>query len=104
MTARKTPPRRVEEDETWREHAACLGKNPDLFFPEKHCPGNAAEAKKVCAICPVRKECGDYAIAHHIVHGIWAGKNYRQLRGYKRRTKVIVELVGVFDEDEEVTA
>jgi WhiB family redox-sensing transcriptional regulator len=60
----------------WQLEAACRGMDPDLFFPSGkgstfHDESN--EAKKVCAVCPVRPECLDYAIANRERHGIWAG-------------------------------
>lgn len=72
----------------WRDQAACLGLDPDLFFPEKNATGTARQAKKVCAVCPVREECGNYAVANSIVHGIWGGHNYRELRR-SRRLRVV---------------
>ena len=48
---------------------------PDLFFPT----GRVAEAKSlplaqaICAGCPERKECLEYALAEEIPYGIWAG-------------------------------
>ena len=55
----------------WRELAGCRGVDFDLFFPER---GESAEpARRVCARCPVRQPCLDYAISNRIVHGIWGG-------------------------------
>ena len=51
----------------WRELAACRGAGLDLFFPER---GESAEpARRVCAACPVRQPCLDYAISNRITHG-----------------------------------
>lgn len=64
----------------WRERAACQGMDIWLFFG--HDGESAAErghreleAKAVCANCPVRTQCRDYAIAHFVRHGIWGGLN-----------------------------
>ena len=55
----------------WRELAACRGADLDLFFPGR---GESAEpARRVCAACPVRQPCLDYAIGLGILYGIWGG-------------------------------
>ena len=56
----------------WRELAACRGTDLEVFFPGR---GESAEpARQVCAACPVRQPCLDYAITNRIVHGIWGGR------------------------------
>ena len=35
-------------------------------------------AKAVCAVCPVRVECLDHALRHHVRCGIWGGLNERE--------------------------
>jgi WhiB family transcriptional regulator, redox-sensing transcriptional regulator len=37
-------------------------------------------AKAICAACPVRKDCLDYAIATHEPHGVWGGLNELERR------------------------
>jgi WhiB family transcriptional regulator, redox-sensing transcriptional regulator len=65
----------------WRELAACRGAGLDLFFPER---GESAEpARQVCAACPVRQPCLDYAITNRIVHGIWGGLTERERRALR---------------------
>lgn len=63
-------------DEEWMAQAACLGEDPDLFFPVSSTgPGLAQveEAKEVCGRCPVRDECLAYALATGQTSGIWGG-------------------------------
>ena len=55
----------------WRELAACRGADLDLFFPGRG--ESAGPARQVCAACPVRQPCLDYAISNRITHGIWGG-------------------------------
>lgn len=63
---------------SWRDHAACRGVDPDLFFPGR---GEAtAPAKAVCATCPVRAECLNYAMANGEKFGIWGGLSERERR------------------------
>jgi hypothetical protein len=71
--------------------ASCKGIiNPNLFFPESR----EQEAKclpivrSICAGCPERKECLDYALKEQIQHGIWAGTTPAQRgfgQGFKNR-------------------
>jgi len=55
----------------WEDDAACKGMSARLFFAERG--SNLTEAKKVCAGCPVREECFDYAIAAREQFGCWGG-------------------------------
>jgi hypothetical protein len=49
-----------------------------VFFPGR---GESAEpARQVCAGCPVRQPCLDYALSHGITHGIWGGLTERDRR------------------------
>ncbi len=55
----------------WMDQAECRGLNPNLFFPER---GDvAAEARAVCAECPVQAECRQYAIDNGERAGVWGG-------------------------------
>jgi len=48
----------------WRDRAACIGADPDLFFPQR---GESAEpAREICARCSVREACLDYALRNAI--------------------------------------
>ena len=67
----------------WRYRAACRGDDLDLFFPGR---GESAEpARRVCAGCPVREPCLDYALRHGITHGIWGGLAERDRRALRSR-------------------
>jgi WhiB family redox-sensing transcriptional regulator len=37
-------------------------------------------ARRVCADCPVRDVCLEYALDHHIEHGVWGGASERARR------------------------
>lgn len=59
-------------------------------------------AREVCSICPVRRECQDFAISRMIVDGIWGGLTEAQLRalvkvahGGKRRRSAALDAGGV---------
>lgn len=68
--------------EDWRERALCAQTDPDAFFPEKG--GSAQPAKRVCAVCPVRAECLEYALRRDERFGIWGGLSERERRKLKR--------------------
>lgn len=59
------------------EHALCAQADPELFFPDKG--GRAPEARRICAACPVRQECLDFAIAEGVT-GIWGGTGQKERR------------------------
>jgi WhiB family redox-sensing transcriptional regulator len=67
----------------WRYRAACRGADLNVFFPDR---GQSAEhARQICASCPVRELCLDYALRHGIVHGIWGGLTERDRRALRSR-------------------
>lgn len=45
------------EQAHWRQHAACKGMNPALFFPDRGQHIQSKQMKQVCAGCPVRTQC-----------------------------------------------
>ena len=82
MTARpprhRTPALPVSALDGWRYRAACRGADLQTFFPGR---GQSAEpARQICAGCPVRQPCLDYALSHGITHGIWGGLTERDRR------------------------
>ena len=67
--------------EQWRDYAACRGADPDLFFPpEDGGKAQARKAKAICAACPVRRECLEYALRHGEHWGVWGGISERDRR------------------------
>lgn len=66
---------------TWHRHAACAGSD-ESFFPEL---GQSAQgAKRVCAGCPVKVQCLDFAVAAVIDHGVWGGQTPQERRRARR--------------------
>ncbi len=65
----------------WQLRAACRGPQSSVFFPpsyaEKRDEKRRRElrAKNICASCPVRSDCLDYALEIGEQHGIWGGLN-----------------------------
>ncbi|GAA2690649.1 MULTISPECIES: WhiB family transcriptional regulator [Actinosynnema] len=63
-------------------HPACVGEDPELFFPFPGQHDQVAAAKSVCGRCPVRQACLAHAL-HHDAEGVWGGTTEderRQLR------------------------
>ena len=65
----------------WRELAACRGTGLEVFFPERG--ESAGPARRVCAACPVRQPCLDYAITNRIAYGVWGGLSERERRALR---------------------
>ena len=71
----------VQVEELWQVRASCRGPQAVIFFPptnferkeEKEAREN--RAKSICASCPVRKPCLEYALGIREPHGIWGGLN-----------------------------
>ena len=83
-------PEQAEERRDWWRSAACREADPELFFPVgAHGPGASelAKAKAVCAACRVRRQCLQYALATHQLHGVWGGtsEDERQLQARRER-------------------
>ncbi len=55
----------------WQLKASCLEVHPEIFFPTKG--ESNREAKRVCAQCPVRLKCLQYALDIDEEYGIWGG-------------------------------
>lgn len=51
--------------------AACLEADPDVFFPDTAEELLAVTA--LCAECPCREACLQYALEHRIKEGVWGG-------------------------------
>ena len=72
----------------WSHDAACRGEDPELFFPVGT-TGPAllqlADAKRVCARCPVQSACLQWALLTGMEHGVWGGMSEDERRVLRRR-------------------
>ena len=73
---------------TWRNRAACLDEDPELFFPI----GNTGpallqikEAKLTCGRCKVVETCLEWAMESGQDFGVWGGLSEDERRSLKRR-------------------
>lgn len=69
----------------WQLKAACRGLDSSLFFHPSGERGAAhdereAQAQRICAHCPVRRECARYALEAHERYGVWGGLTEDELR------------------------
>ena len=72
----------------WRERAACLDEDPELFFPDGVTPRYArqiAAAVDVCRSCAVAEDCLEFALDQQLNTGIWAGTTPDQRKVLSRR-------------------
>jgi len=70
---------------SWRNRAACRGVDPDIFFPVSE--EDAVQSKAICAECPVREACLEYALATRERDGVWGGATERERRRMIRQRR-----------------
>jgi WhiB family transcriptional regulator, redox-sensing transcriptional regulator len=93
----------VANDQRWRGRAMCdpnNGHDPNIWFPpsiRQHSTGararaamalqaqSEAQAKELCAACPVQRECLEYANDNEEPDGIWGGLTPIERRKEPRR-------------------
>ena len=80
------PPPVDDHEHQWMLSAACRGHTPEEFFPSDGV--GVDEARKVCAECPVRAECLEYALTYRIDHGVWGGASERERRRILRARRL----------------
>lgn len=69
----------------WMRLGNCRRETPATFFPSD---GTGVDiARDICATCPVKKPCLDYALQHHIDHGVWGGCSERERRRIRKRRR-----------------
>jgi WhiB family redox-sensing transcriptional regulator len=81
------PPIHLAAVRDWRDVASCRDTDPDLFFPVGT-TGLAAEqiraAKAVCAGCPAKEPCLQFAIENNQDSGVWGGTAEDERRSLRR--------------------
>jgi WhiB family transcriptional regulator, redox-sensing transcriptional regulator len=74
--------------DSWRESAACRHADTELFFPigkSGLATDEIQQAKAVCAGCPVRKDCLEFALDTSQEYGIWGGYDEDERRPLRRQ-------------------
>ncbi len=73
----------THDSRSWREDAACRTADTALFFPDSE--DQAGPAVAVCAVCPVREECLEFALATRQDDGVWGGMTETDRKRLRRR-------------------
>ena len=82
-------------DTAWMSDGACNGCDPDLFFPSRGEDLKRAKAKTVCATCPVRLPCLEYALTVPVTNtgtyviGVWGGTSEKERRNIRSRREAV---------------
>ena len=74
----------------WVHRALCTDEDPELFFPIGTTGPAASQidaAKAVCARCPVRLECLEWAMLTAQDSGVWGGLSEEERRALRRARK-----------------
>ncbi len=73
-------------DTEWMARGRCRAVAPEVFFPSD---GVGVEvARRICATCPVKGPCLEYALFHRIEHGVWGGASERERRRIARQRRL----------------
>lgn len=73
-------------DTEWMRRGNCRDEPPSLFFPSD---GIGVEiARQLCATCPVKEPCLEYALRNRIDHGVWGGASERERRRILRQRRL----------------
>lgn len=73
-------------DNEWMAEGNCREHAPSAFFPSD---GVGVEvARRICATCPVKEPCLEYALRNGIDHGVWGGASERERRRIARRRRL----------------
>jgi hypothetical protein len=70
----------MPEYPAWKLSAACATSTAN-FYPTRG--ESSRPAKAVCAECPVRQDCLDYAMANDEHYGIWGGLSEKERRRFR---------------------
>lgn len=80
----------MPRSEDWRQDAACRGSDITLFFPTTD--DEAGPGKAICASCPVRELCLEWALATRQDDGVWGGLTDTERRRLRRRRRTAARI------------
>ena len=69
----------LEDERPWVALAACRERDPELFFAGSE-GGDATAAQRICAGCPVRDQCLEWALDARAPFGVWGGTTEQERR------------------------
>jgi WhiB family transcriptional regulator, redox-sensing transcriptional regulator len=73
------------EASSWRFRGRCADTDPELFFPTRPARRQVSRAKAVCAQCPVKAECLEWALTTGQIDGVWGGLDEKERAVLRRR-------------------
>lgn len=69
----------------WVAQAGCVGADTNLFFSDR--PADQSAALQVCADCPVRADCAEWAVPIADLAGVWGAMTVAARRAERRRQR-----------------
>lgn len=92
MTEKNTTPNNHTDIHTnkWMQQANCKNKTNQMFPKHHKDITYITQARQICANCPVKTECLNYALQYPPadMHGVWAGLTSRQLAAEQHRRQI----------------
>ncbi len=83
----------------WRTDAACSDFDTNMFFPDPESEDDVvpqiSAAKAICAACPVRQNCLEFAIRTRQLDGVWGGCTPEERRSIRRRRQAAARKAAV---------
>jgi len=65
-------------DTDWMARGKCRELDPAVFFPSDGI--GVQVACRICAECPMKAPCLEYALENRVDHGVWGGTSERERR------------------------
>ena len=88
LTRRATHARRPAPRQDWATRAACARHpDPDLWFALPGDQASQEQAAAICATCPVRTACLDYAMSLPSMRGTWGGTTEAERTRLRRNAR-----------------
>ena len=76
----------MQMDTEWMAEGNCRNEPPSRFFPSDGVGVDVA--RQMCASCPVKSPCLEYALRNRIDHGVWGGTSERERRRILRQRRL----------------
>ena len=70
----------------WMRRGNCRDHPPATFFPSDGVGVDVA--RRICATCPVKTPCLEYALRNGVDHGVWGGASERERRRINRQRRL----------------
>jgi WhiB family redox-sensing transcriptional regulator len=70
----------------WMRRGNCRDHPPSTFFPSDGVGVDVA--RRICATCPVKTPCLEYALRNGVDHGVWGGASERERRRIARQRRL----------------